>query len=52
MKELAHGYRVVIKYNDGCDDTVHEYASEKVADSVIRSYRKASCVASVEKIEF
>ena len=52
MKELEHGYRVIVKYNDGAEDTIHVYLSEKVADSVVRRYQKAACVASVEKEEF
>lgn len=52
MKELAHGYRITVKYNDGTEDTVHEYSNEKVADSVAKTYLKAKCVVSVEKDEF
>ena len=49
---MAHGYRVIVKFNDGTEDMVHEYRSEKVADSVVRSYLRSGFVASVEKEEF
>lgn len=49
---MAHGYRVIVKFNDGTEDMVFEYGNEKVADSVVRSYARQSFVASVEKEEF
>lgn len=49
---LEHGYRVTVTFNDGAELLTYEYKSEKVADSVVRSYAKHSCVASVEKEEF
>lgn len=52
MKELAHGYRVIVKFNDGTEDMVYEYSKEKVADGVVRRYEKSKFVASVEKEEF
>ena len=52
MTELAHGYRVTVKFNDGTEDAVYEYSNEKVADGVVRRYSNAKCVASVDKEEF
>lgn len=57
---MAHGYRVIVKFNDGCADAVMEYANEKVADSVVKMYRSPDLVdengkkyvASVVKEEF
>lgn len=49
---MAHGYMVIVKFNDGTGDMVFEYSSEKVADSVVRMYGRSSCVASVSKVEF
>lgn len=57
---MAHGYRVIVKFNDGCDDAVLEYTNEKVADSVVKMYRSPNLVdgngkkfvASVVKEEF
>ena len=50
-KMLAHGYRVIVTFNDGSETRTYEYKSEKVADSVIRSYRRQSFVANVIKEE-
>ena len=52
MEDLAHGYRVIVKFNDGTEDIIFEYSKEKVADSVIRHYKKQTFVASVKKEEF
>ena len=52
MEDLTHGYRVIIKFNDGTEDIIFEYSKEKVADSVIRQYKKQTFVASVKKEEF
>jgi len=49
---LAHGYKVTVIFNDGTDARTYEYKSEKVADSVIKSYRRQSFVANVIKEEF
>ena len=49
---LAHGYRVIVTFNGGSETRTYEYKSEKVADSVIRSYRRQSFVANVIKEEF
>lgn len=49
---LAHGYSVIVTFNDGSETRTYEYKSEKVADSVIRSYRRQSFVANVIKEEF
>ncbi len=49
---MAHGYRVIVKYADGSEDMVFEYAKEKVADSVVRTCRNSKLVASVTKEEF
>ena len=50
-KSLGHGYRVIGTMKDGSVN-VFEYASEKVADSVVRTYKKSKEVASVVKEEF
>lgn len=52
MKELEHGYRVTVKFNDGTETMIYEYSSEKVADSVVRHYSRSSFIASVEKEDF
>lgn len=49
---MVHGYMVIVKFADGSEDMVFEYASEKVADSVVRSYKKSRLVGSVVKEEF
>lgn len=49
---MAHGYKVIVKFNDGSEDMVFEYSKEKIADSVVRRYAGCSFVDSVEKIEF
>lgn len=52
MKNLGHGYRIIVKFNDGTEDAVYEYANEKVADSVVRTCSRSKLVTSVEKEEF
>lgn len=49
---MAHGYKVIIKFADGSADMAFEYASERIADSVVRMYVRRSCVASAVKEEF
>jgi hypothetical protein len=52
MTELAHGYRVIVKFNDGTEDMTYEYSNRKVAEGIVRRYLKATFVASVEIEEF
>ena len=49
---MIHGYRVTVKFNDGCEDVTYKYKSEKVANSVAWRFSKADCVAKVEIEEF
>ena len=53
-KKLVHGYRVIGTMKDGSVN-VFEYANEKVANSVIDTYKKYKRlgeVISVKKEEF
>ena len=43
---------LTISFNDGTEDMLLEYSKEKIADSVIRHYKKQTFVASVKKEEF
>lgn len=49
---MAHGYRVIVKCNDGTEDMIYEYSNWKVAEGIARRYKKASFVESVEIEEF
>lgn len=49
---MAHGYKVIVKCNDGTEDMIYEYSSAKVAKGIARRYEKASFVESVEIEEF
>lgn len=50
-KKLAHGYRVIGTMKDGSVN-IFEYANEKVANSVIDTYKRLGEVISVKKEEF
>lgn len=43
----ANHFRVTVKFNDGAEDMVYEYPTEKIANGVARRYLKAKCVKSV-----
>ncbi len=49
---LAHGYRIKVEFNDGTETAVYEYKSERVADSVVRHYKKQPFTKKVYKEEF
>lgn len=49
---MAHGYRVIVKFNDGTEDMTYEYSKYKVAEGIARRYKEASFVESVEIEEF
>lgn len=44
----ANHFRVIVKFNDGTEDMVYEYPTEKIANGVVRRYSKCSFVESVE----
>ena len=44
----ANHFRVTVKYNDGTEDTIHEYPTEKLANSIVKWCSKSEFVESVE----
>lgn len=49
---MIHGFRVIVKCNDGTEDMIYEYNSEKRAQGIVRRYEKANFVESVKVEEF
>lgn len=41
-------FRVTVKFNDGTENAVYEYPTEKIANGVVRRYSKSVFVESVE----
>ena len=44
----ADHFRVTVKFNDGTEDMVFEYPTEKIANGIARRYSKEKFVESVE----